>query len=60
MLHTTMKYTLQIWIPALALLLGTSACGDFLDTVPDNRTEIDTETKLANWSHQPIPGPTTP
>lgn len=41
-----MRYNPIIRIAALALIAGATACGDFLDTVPDNRTEIDTETKL--------------
>lgn len=41
-----MKYNHIIRIPAVALLALAASCGEFLDTVPDNRTEIDTEAKL--------------
>lgn len=43
-----MKKTKIIYAAALALVLGTSftSCDDYLDELPDNRTEVDTEDKV--------------
>lgn len=49
-----MKRIIEIFLVTLGLALS-AGCSEFLDTVPDNRTTIDTPKRSANCSPRPTP-----
>lgn len=44
-----------IGISIIALSMGLASCNDYLDKLPDDRAEIDTEKKVAQLWYPPIP-----
>ena len=38
-----------IGLSILAFSFGMTSCNDYLDTLPDDRAEVDTETKVAQF-----------
>ena len=48
-----------IGISLVALCLGLTSCDDFLDKLPDNRTEANTEERSSSYLYLHIPHMTT-